>query len=102
MTPSYRIALWCVRGGLRGTLHLLAVEDLDWLLPLLGPHFIAGDRRRRAELGLDEETCTRGVQLIRHLLASQGSLTRDTCRADRLLASGSLVKHVPTCEPSSP
>jgi len=28
--------------GLRGTLHLLAVEDLDWLLPLLGPPFIAG------------------------------------------------------------
>jgi len=63
--------------GLRGTLHLLAVEDLDWLLPLLGPPFIVGDRRRRAELGLDEETCTRGIQIIRHVLTSQGSLTRD-------------------------
>ncbi|GAC1370958.1 MAG: winged helix DNA-binding domain-containing protein [Ktedonobacteraceae bacterium] len=63
--------------GLRGTLHLLPVEDLDWLLPLLGPPFIARDRRRRAELGLDEETCTRGIQIIRHVLTSQGSLTRD-------------------------
>jgi hypothetical protein len=63
--------------GLRGTLHLLAVEDLEWLLPLLGPSFIEGDRRRRAELGLDEDTCTRGIQIIRHVLTNQGSLTRD-------------------------
>lgn len=37
----------------RGTLRLLAVEDAGWLLSLLGPVFIAGDLRRRAELGLD-------------------------------------------------
>ena len=41
--------------GQRGTLHLLAAEDLGWLLPLFGPVFIAGSRRRRTELGLDEE-----------------------------------------------
>jgi Winged helix DNA-binding domain len=63
--------------GLRGTLHLLAAEDLGWLLPLLGPVFVALDRRRRAELGLDEQTCTRGIQIIRQVLASQGPLTRD-------------------------
>ncbi len=63
--------------GPRGTLHLLAAEDLGWLLPLLGPVFIAGDRRRRVELGLDEDTCTRGIQIIRKVLASQGPLTRD-------------------------
>src|ERR1700674_70361 len=28
--------------GPRGTLHLLATEDLDWLLPLLGPIFVTG------------------------------------------------------------
>src|SRR5947199_385922 len=33
--------------GPRGTLHLLATEDSGWLLSLLGPVFIAGDRRRR-------------------------------------------------------
>ena len=43
--------------GPRGTLHLLAAEDLGWLLPLLGPVFVAGDRRRRAELGLDGDVC---------------------------------------------
>src|SRR5947209_18720576 len=30
--------------GQRGTLHLLATEDVGWLLSLLGPIFIAGDR----------------------------------------------------------
>src|SRR6266852_8470700 len=62
--------------GQRGTLHLLATEDLGWLLPLFGPEFIAGSRRRRAELGLDEDTCTRGIRVIRDVLASHGPLTR--------------------------
>src|SRR5437763_17214297 len=38
--------------GPRGTLHLLASDDLGWLLPLLGPVFVAGDRSRRQELAL--------------------------------------------------
>jgi Winged helix DNA-binding domain len=62
--------------GQRGTLHLLATEDLGWLLPLFGPVFIAGDRRRREELGLDEDTCARAICVIRDVLASQGALTR--------------------------
>jgi hypothetical protein len=62
--------------GQRGTLHLLAAEDLGWLLPLFSPVFIAGSRRRYAELGLDEDTCARGVRAIRDVLASQGPLTR--------------------------
>src|SRR5215472_11767845 len=41
--------------GPRGTLHLLASEDIGWMLSLLGPVFVAGDRRRREELGLSEE-----------------------------------------------
>ena len=62
--------------GQRGTLHLLATEDLGWLLPLFSPVFIAGGQRRRAELGLDEDTCARGICVIRDVLASQGPLTR--------------------------
>ncbi len=62
--------------GPRGTLHLLATEDIGWLLALLGPIFIAGDRRRREELGLDEDTCARGIQIICNVLANQGPLTR--------------------------
>jgi hypothetical protein len=63
--------------GPRGTLHLLATEDLGWLLSLFGPVFIAGDRKRRLQLGLDDETSARGAREIRDILASQGPLTRD-------------------------
>ncbi|HEU0002475.1 MAG TPA: winged helix DNA-binding domain-containing protein [Ktedonobacteraceae bacterium] len=62
--------------GQRGTLHLLATEDLGWLLSLLGPVFVAGDLRRRAELGLDEDICIRGIAALRAILADQGPLTR--------------------------
>ncbi len=62
--------------GQRGTLHLLATEDLGWLLNLLGTVFVAGDRTRRAELGLDEDSCIKGISAIRDILAGQGALTR--------------------------
>src|SRR2546426_2106554 len=47
--------------GPRGTLHLLASDDIGWLLPLIGPVFVAGDRRRREELGLSEDLCARAI-----------------------------------------
>ena len=62
--------------GPRGTLHLLASDDVGWLLPLLGPVFVAGDRRRREELGLSEDICVRSMRIIRNVLAEQGPLTR--------------------------
>src|SRR5689334_16830733 len=62
--------------GPRGTLHLLAAEDVGWLLSLLGPVFIAGGRRRRTELGLDEETCVTLIAVLRDMLANHGPLTR--------------------------
>lgn len=63
--------------GQRGTLHLLATADLDWLLSLLGPVFIAGHQRRCAELGLDEDILARGVRAIHAVLANKGPLARD-------------------------
>lgn len=62
--------------AMRSTLHLLAAEDLGWLLPLLAPMSIAASRRRSAELGLDEDMYARGVRAIRDALASRGPLTR--------------------------
>ncbi|HEY6285096.1 MAG TPA: winged helix DNA-binding domain-containing protein [Ktedonobacteraceae bacterium] len=62
--------------GPRGTLHLLASDDIGWLLPLFGPVFVAGDRRRRGELGLSEDICAQGMRIIRNALANQGPLTR--------------------------
>jgi Winged helix DNA-binding domain len=62
--------------GPRGTLHLLAADDIGWLLPLLGPVLVAGDQRRREELGLDEDICVRAMRIIRNILANMGPLTR--------------------------
>src|SRR6266545_2651944 len=62
--------------GMRGTLHLLAADDLGWLLPLLAPTLIAGGRRRRAELHLDEDTFAKALRIIREALAAHGPLTR--------------------------
>ena len=67
------VRTWCMRG----TLHLVAAEDLRWLLALVGPRTIAGRARRYAELGLDEATCMRGLDVIREALAG-GPLARDT------------------------
>src|SRR5262245_50969124 len=62
--------------AMRGTLHWLATEDVGWLLALLGPIFIRSNQKRRAELGLDEDTCARGIGFLREALAAQGPLTR--------------------------
>jgi hypothetical protein len=61
---------------LRGTLHIVAAEDIGWMLGLLGPRFSAGDRRRRLQLGLDDKKSARGLAAIHAVLAAQGPLTR--------------------------
>jgi hypothetical protein len=63
--------------GMRGTLHLLAAEDVRWLIPFLGPVFIAAGRRRFLELGWDEARSAEGLRLLRQALADQGPLTRE-------------------------
>lgn len=55
---------WC----LRGTLHLLPAADARWLLPLLGPDLIAGDRRRMRQVGWDDDNTTAGMRLVRQAL----------------------------------
>jgi hypothetical protein len=62
--------------AMRSTLHLLAAEDVGWLLALLGPHFVRTSQRRREALGLDEETCARAIRALREILARRGPLTR--------------------------
>jgi hypothetical protein len=66
------VRTWCQRS----TLHLLASDDLGWLLALFGPVFVAKGQRRRAQLGLDDETYTRALRQVRDILAEQGPLTR--------------------------
>ncbi len=61
---------------MRGTLHMVAAEDVGWMVALLGAKFAAADRGRRLELGLDEATCERALSAIRDVLSSRGPLTR--------------------------
>ncbi|HVH65276.1 MAG TPA: winged helix DNA-binding domain-containing protein [Candidatus Acidoferrum sp.] len=72
---------------MRGTLHLVAADDLRWMLGVLGPVFAAGNQARHAELGLDAELKHRGVTAIRRILARSGPLTRYEI-VDRLRSHG--------------
>jgi hypothetical protein len=66
------VRTWCMRG----TLHLIATEDLGWLLAFLGLVFIRADQRRRNQLGLTEDICARATKVIRDALGKRGALTR--------------------------
>ncbi|MBV9601228.1 MAG: AlkZ family DNA glycosylase [Chloroflexi bacterium] len=77
------VRLWC----LRGTLHLVAAEDAHWMLELVRPRLGTANRRRRAELGLDDADTERGVRVIAQSLEADGPLTRAQI-AERLRRSG--------------
>jgi hypothetical protein len=62
--------------AMRGTLHMLAAEDLGWIVGLLGPRFATGLAGRRRSLGLDEATCERGLAAISAVLAGSEPLER--------------------------
>jgi Winged helix DNA-binding domain len=61
--------------AMRGTLHMVAAEDVGWLVALLGPAFAAANRRRRLQLGLDDDQSARGLRAIGKALAG-GPLPR--------------------------
>lgn len=84
--------------AMRGTLHLLATEDLAWLLPLVGPAAIAASRSRYLQLGLDEEASARSLRAVRQALAEQGPLTRSELasqlQARGIRAEGQVLPHL--------
>jgi len=61
---------------MRGTLHLVAAEDLCWLLGLTAPRQVAGAARRRAQLDLDDATVARAGELAVAALAGGRRLRR--------------------------
>jgi hypothetical protein len=61
---------------MRGTLHLVAAEDLPWILPLTTPRIIAASAKRRAELGLDAPTLARAEEVAVGALTGGGKLSR--------------------------
>jgi hypothetical protein len=71
--PRSIVRTWCHRG----TLQLVASEELDSLLALLGPGLVRAGRGRRRQLGLDEATSARALRALRDCLASRGPSTRD-------------------------
>src|SRR5260221_14047389 len=62
--------------AMRGTLHMVPAEDVGWMVALLGPIFAAADRRRRLQLGLDDELCARALPALREILGGGRALTR--------------------------
>lgn len=70
---------------MRGTLHLATAADVHWLLAALGARFVATSRRRREQLGLDDETATRGARLLEDVLQERGPLTRAEIRSEPVL-----------------
>jgi hypothetical protein len=47
-----------------------------WIVALLGPLFVARQRRRRRELGLDDALCARALELLPRILAGGAAPTR--------------------------
>ena len=66
---------------MRGTIHLVPAADARWMLEVLGARSLAAAARRRAQLGLDEATAERAVDVLGTTLAGGGRLTRAECLA---------------------
>jgi hypothetical protein len=62
--------------AMRGTVHLLATEDVPWLLPLFEPAVADNSGRRLVELGIDGQTRARGLREIERSLERDEALTR--------------------------
>jgi len=61
---------------MRGTLHLVALSDLRWMLTLLGPRLIANSARRYRQLDLDDKTFSRSGDALATALQGGQPLTR--------------------------
>jgi hypothetical protein len=72
---------------LRGTLHLVAAEDIVWLLSLTGSRQIRGAASRRNALGITDSDLGRAEEAVRVALAGRRVLPRDELLA-RIRAAG--------------
>ena len=61
---------------MRGTLHLVAAEDLGWMLSLTTERLLAGAARRHAQLGIEEAMVDRAGRLAHAALEGGRSLSR--------------------------
>ena len=83
---------------MRGTLHLVAREDLGWLLALTRDQNTATIRRRLGQLGVIEDAAERAVTVIERALADDGPLPRrqlaERLRGAGLPSEGQAVPHL--------
>lgn len=77
---------------MRGTIHLVAAEDLPWLVRLLGPSVTRRYRTRWRSIGLTDQLLDRTAELMPELLA-EGPRTRHELVAG-LLAHGISLQHL--------
>lgn len=73
--------------AMRGTLHMLAAEDVRWITGLVGPVVEAKDARRRLGLGLDPGLSERILAEIPRILGDSGPMVRAELM-DALIARG--------------
>jgi hypothetical protein len=62
--------------AMRGTLHLLAAQDLPLVLAVFGPLGLARGQRRLTQLGLPPDEAKRSTREAAEVLAREGPLTR--------------------------
>ena len=62
--------------SLRGTLHLVAAEDIGWQSALCGPAAIRGTGSRYKQLGLTEDVREKALEAIEDILGGRQALTR--------------------------
>ena len=72
---------------LRGTLHLVAAEDVAWLLSLTGSRQIGRGATRRGVLGITDSDIGRAEEAVRAALAGRRALPRDQL-LDRIREAG--------------
>ena len=66
---------------LRGTLHLVAGEDLGWLLALTAPRMVTSAAARRAYLGIEDVEVERARDIAGNALAGRRVLSRSAMLA---------------------
>jgi hypothetical protein len=62
---------------MRSTMHMLAAEDVAWLVPLFVDAMNANSRKRLLDLGVEPSNVDRGLSEIRRALGSHGATNRD-------------------------
>lgn len=66
---------------MRGTIHVLAAEDIGWMQAAMGHRVLSGAAKRRQQLGLDDDTLARMTEVAIERLTGGRSLSRDELAA---------------------